>query len=235
MLKFVSFAMWSGRNMLVSLLFIFVIKYATPTMRVSNFHYQALNDATWSKDGHLLVVCSTDGYCSLIHFARGELGTPYHGPVGANALVGETKQTNPVADKSTDPSTPSVSESVPASSDPVRACTDSQPVAVPSKPNSCSVKSIGPVPNIPKPEQSAPTTDTNKNASVDTTVRKRRVALTTLTVDTDVQQTKSHLGSTEVTPNTPLTYISASHREEHYIALVNMEKLVVKMIFLALP
>ncbi|GAA53113.1 chromatin assembly factor 1 subunit B [Clonorchis sinensis] len=54
----------------------------SPFAQVSQFHYQALNDATWSADGHLVVVCSTDGYCSLIHFARGELGAAYRGPMG---------------------------------------------------------------------------------------------------------------------------------------------------------
>ncbi|KAF8572289.1 hypothetical protein P879_02734, partial [Paragonimus westermani] len=57
-------------------------------IEVSQAHYQALNDVTWSTDGHLVVTCSTDGYCSLIHFARGELGAPYRGPIGADALNG---------------------------------------------------------------------------------------------------------------------------------------------------
>ncbi|CAH8286541.1 unnamed protein product [Schistosoma turkestanicum] len=52
-------------------------------LQVSQLHYQALNDASWSKDGHLVVVCSTDGYCSLIHFAHGELGAFYRGTFGA--------------------------------------------------------------------------------------------------------------------------------------------------------
>lgn len=38
------------------------------------------------------MVCSTDGYCSLIHFARGELGIPYRGPVGAEVLTQGLKQ-----------------------------------------------------------------------------------------------------------------------------------------------
>ncbi|KAK4474741.1 hypothetical protein MN116_001866 [Schistosoma mekongi] len=50
---------------------------SVPFAQVSQLHYQALNDASWSKDGHLVVVCSTDGYCSLIHFAHGELGAFY--------------------------------------------------------------------------------------------------------------------------------------------------------------
>ncbi|VDO84327.1 unnamed protein product, partial [Schistosoma margrebowiei] len=54
-----------------------------PFAQVSQLHYQALNDATWSKDGHLVVICSTDGYCSLIHFAHGELGAFYRGTFGA--------------------------------------------------------------------------------------------------------------------------------------------------------
>lgn len=32
-----------------------------------------------SSDGRILVVSSTDGYCSLVSFAKGELGTPYVG------------------------------------------------------------------------------------------------------------------------------------------------------------
>ncbi|KAH8868730.1 Chromatin assembly factor 1 subunit B [Schistosoma japonicum] len=56
---------------------------SVPFAQVSQLHYQALNDASWSKDGHLVVVCSTDGYCSLIHFARGELGAFYSGTFGA--------------------------------------------------------------------------------------------------------------------------------------------------------
>ncbi|CAH8466253.1 unnamed protein product [Dicrocoelium dendriticum] len=57
-----------------------------PFAQVSQTHYQALNDATWSADGHLVVTCSTDGYCSLVHFARGELGAVYRGPTGSEAL-----------------------------------------------------------------------------------------------------------------------------------------------------
>ncbi|CAL8098195.1 unnamed protein product [Calicophoron daubneyi] len=60
----------------------------TPFAQVSQCHYQALNDATWSEDGHLVVACSTDGYCSLIYFARGELGTPYLDPGSSKSQTG---------------------------------------------------------------------------------------------------------------------------------------------------
>ncbi|KAM3187358.1 hypothetical protein ACTXT7_002467 [Hymenolepis weldensis] len=54
---------------------------AHPFAQITDIHYQALNDASWSSDGRLLTVTSTDGYCSLIYFYEGELGTPYTGPL----------------------------------------------------------------------------------------------------------------------------------------------------------
>jgi chromatin assembly factor 1 subunit B len=44
-------------------------------------HYSNLADATWSADGLNLVVCSTDGYLSILSFAPGELGDVYTPPV----------------------------------------------------------------------------------------------------------------------------------------------------------
>nr|CDS26360.1 chromatin assembly factor 1 subunit b [Hymenolepis microstoma] len=54
---------------------------AHPFAQIIDIHYQALNDSSWSSDGRLLTVTSTDGYCSLIYFSEGELGTPYTGPL----------------------------------------------------------------------------------------------------------------------------------------------------------
>ncbi|GAB0098158.1 chromatin assembly factor 1 subunit B [Sergentomyia squamirostris] len=45
-----------------------------PFAKISNIHYTRLTDLTWSSDGRLLVVSSTDGFCSLITFGEGELG-----------------------------------------------------------------------------------------------------------------------------------------------------------------
>lgn len=50
---------------------------ATPFAFIGNIHYAALTDVTWSSDGAILVVSSSDGYCSTIHFHEGELGKPY--------------------------------------------------------------------------------------------------------------------------------------------------------------
>ncbi|XP_011314709.1 chromatin assembly factor 1 subunit B [Fopius arisanus] len=50
-----------------------------PIAVVSNIHYTRLTDVAWSSDGQMLVVSSTDGYCSIIHFQKGELGEIYTG------------------------------------------------------------------------------------------------------------------------------------------------------------
>lgn len=42
----------------------------------ANMHYASLTDLAWSSDGKLLVISSTDGYCSFIKFEEGELGKP---------------------------------------------------------------------------------------------------------------------------------------------------------------
>ncbi|EEC49447.1 predicted protein, partial [Phaeodactylum tricornutum CCAP 1055/1] len=46
----------------------------TPLSVVKGLHYANLSDATWSDDGHVLIVSSTDGYVSVLQFALGELG-----------------------------------------------------------------------------------------------------------------------------------------------------------------
>lgn len=44
---------------------------------ISNIHYTRLTDLAWSNDGTTLLVSSTDGYCSIVQFANGELGNIY--------------------------------------------------------------------------------------------------------------------------------------------------------------
>lgn len=48
-----------------------------PFGMVSNIHYTRLTDLAWSHDGAFLFVSSTDGFCSIIQFAAGELGKEY--------------------------------------------------------------------------------------------------------------------------------------------------------------
>ncbi|KAI9575215.1 chromatin assembly factor 1 subunit B-like [Glossina fuscipes] len=49
----------------------------SPFGLISNIHYTRLTDITWSSDGRIVVVSSTDGFCSLITFEEGELGDIY--------------------------------------------------------------------------------------------------------------------------------------------------------------
>jgi len=51
-----------------------------PFGRVSNIHYTGLTDLSWSSDGRVLVVSSSDGFCSIITFDDGELGPVYVPP-----------------------------------------------------------------------------------------------------------------------------------------------------------
>ena len=48
-----------------------------PLAVAKGLHYANIVDATWTPDGHTLLVCSTDGYISILRFAPGELGTVY--------------------------------------------------------------------------------------------------------------------------------------------------------------
>lgn len=58
-----------------------------PLSIIRGLHYSNLSDATWSADGMHLVVCSTDGYISIVNFAEGELGQVYTPPVPVVAQV----------------------------------------------------------------------------------------------------------------------------------------------------
>ncbi|UZJ56853.1 hypothetical protein CBS101457_006173 [Exobasidium rhododendri] len=48
-----------------------------PLCCFSNMHYASFTDLTWSSDGQTLMMCSTDGYCSVVVFDYEELGVPY--------------------------------------------------------------------------------------------------------------------------------------------------------------
>ncbi|WFD42230.1 Chromatin assembly factor 1 subunit [Malassezia psittaci] len=51
---------------------------STPICCLSNLHYASFTDLTWSPDGQVLMMSSTDGYCSIAIFDYNELGQPYH-------------------------------------------------------------------------------------------------------------------------------------------------------------
>ncbi|OKL56595.1 hypothetical protein UA08_08170 [Talaromyces atroroseus] len=49
----------------------------TPLCVVSNLHFATFTDLSWSSDGLTLIMSSSDGFCSTLSFAPGELGQPY--------------------------------------------------------------------------------------------------------------------------------------------------------------
>lgn len=81
---------WEAANSLFSLPYRLVYAVATqnavmfydtqqvaPFARVCNIHYAGLTDVTWSPCGNIVIVSSSDGYCSIISFTPGELGEVY--------------------------------------------------------------------------------------------------------------------------------------------------------------
>ncbi|KAI9769166.1 MAG: hypothetical protein M1839_003801 [Geoglossum umbratile] len=52
-----------------------------PICIVSNLHYATFTDLSWSSDGLTLIMSSSDGFCSAVTFAPGELGQVYTGHI----------------------------------------------------------------------------------------------------------------------------------------------------------
>ncbi|KAL4912794.1 WD40-repeat-containing domain protein [Aspergillus aurantiobrunneus] len=59
-----------------------------PLCVVSNLHFATFTDLTWSNDGLTLIMSSSDGFCSTLSFAPGELGQPYTAPISAPQTTG---------------------------------------------------------------------------------------------------------------------------------------------------
>ncbi|KAG9243284.1 WD40-repeat-containing domain protein [Calycina marina] len=53
----------------------------TPLCIVSNLHCATFTDLSWARDGLTLLMTSSDGFCSTLTFAEGELGKIYPGEV----------------------------------------------------------------------------------------------------------------------------------------------------------
>ena len=66
------------RNIFAVLTWDSVLIYDTvhdqPLAIARGLHYANIVDASWTEDGHTLMVCSTDGYISILRFTSGELG-----------------------------------------------------------------------------------------------------------------------------------------------------------------
>ncbi|KAI1006955.1 hypothetical protein K3495_g1264 [Podosphaera aphanis] len=53
----------------------------TPICIVSNLHCATFTDLAWSNDGSILLMTSSDGFCSTLSFTQGELGDKYTGDI----------------------------------------------------------------------------------------------------------------------------------------------------------
>ncbi|PNP44774.1 hypothetical protein TGAMA5MH_03583 [Trichoderma gamsii] len=69
----------------------------TPICIVSNLHCATFTDLAWSTDGLTLIISSSDGFCSSLTFAPGELGEIYKGEVGAKASASAATPTSTFA------------------------------------------------------------------------------------------------------------------------------------------
>ncbi|KAF9583975.1 hypothetical protein BGW38_007963 [Lunasporangiospora selenospora] len=59
---------------------IYDTQQTTALALVSHIHYATFTDMTWSSDGCNLILTSSDGFCSIISFEEGELGSVYKPP-----------------------------------------------------------------------------------------------------------------------------------------------------------
>ncbi|KAJ4286692.1 Chromatin assembly factor 1 subunit [Kalmusia sp. IMI 367209] len=77
-----------------------------PLCIVSNLHFATFTDLTWSSDGSTLLMSSSDGFCSSLTFAPGELGEKYTGPLASQSRHQHTPSINTAASQSSNHSTP---------------------------------------------------------------------------------------------------------------------------------
>ncbi|KAG5999742.1 hypothetical protein E4U21_006372 [Claviceps maximensis] len=59
----------------------------SPVCIVSNLHCATFTDLAWSSDGLTLIISSSDGFCSSLSFAHGELGEVYKGEIAPTKAV----------------------------------------------------------------------------------------------------------------------------------------------------
>ncbi|KAF2643047.1 WD40 repeat-like protein [Massarina eburnea CBS 473.64] len=108
-----------------------------PLCIVSNLHFATFTDLTWSNDGTTLIMSSSDGFCSSLTFASGELGEKYTG-----SLASQSRHTAPTintaASQSSNHSTPTPTPTTSAmpTSTTTTAPTKQPPAGFPASPSS---------------------------------------------------------------------------------------------------
>ncbi|CCU82199.1 WD domain, G-beta repeat containing protein/chromatin assembly complex protein [Blumeria hordei DH14] len=68
----------------------------TPLCIVSNLHCATFTDLSWSNDGLILLITSSDGFCSTLTFVPGELGEKYSGEIPNYKSHQPNSQTTPM-------------------------------------------------------------------------------------------------------------------------------------------
>ncbi|KAF9888325.1 hypothetical protein FE257_008758 [Aspergillus nanangensis] len=136
----------------------------TPLCVVSNLHFATFTDLTWSNDGLTLIMSSSDGFCSALTFAPGELGQSYNPapatqPSGAAvqsttpAPVAPLKVTSTPIPPATAPAPPaSPARSTSASSNPASSAPSQQTTSVVNNPT----PTLGSVPLVTATNSSQP-------------------------------------------------------------------------------
>ncbi|KAF2436759.1 WD40 repeat-like protein [Tothia fuscella] len=61
--------------------YVYDTQQTKPLCVVSNLHFTTFTDLTWANDGLTLFMSSSDGFCSCLTFAPGELGSTYQGTI----------------------------------------------------------------------------------------------------------------------------------------------------------
>ncbi|CAN9497673.1 unnamed protein product [Ophioblennius macclurei] len=118
---------------------------------VSNIHYHTLSDLTWSGDGSLLAVSSTDGYCSFLAFSPGQLGTPLKEPPPLEVFVpnsGEKKGKKASAARNSSPASQPASSAQTQTPTPTPQPKEARPVTPPEE-----KKSVGTPKSKPQPRR----------------------------------------------------------------------------------
>ncbi|KAL3919409.1 MAG: hypothetical protein SGILL_003764, partial [Bacillariaceae sp.] len=152
-----------------------------PLSVISGLHYAGLTDCCWSQDGKNLLVCSSDGYITIVNFSQGELGTVYTPP---KTLAVEAGQTNAVE-------TPTLPLPPPAEAAPLPPC-ESGPANVINAPPAKRAKkmritptlvSAAPAGSPPPSAVVASSSTTTKRGISDTETETVGAAVTKLTLD----------------------------------------------------
>ncbi|KAH8739851.1 hypothetical protein FG386_002070 [Cryptosporidium ryanae] len=75
---------------LAGTIYIYDTQHIHPIVAIRGLHFQGMNDASWSSDGHTLAVASSDGYITIVFFENGELGQVLKTPVVPKSSTTET-------------------------------------------------------------------------------------------------------------------------------------------------